>query len=83
MGTGKNKRNFSLEYFFFGCSSSSKARFGYLIKRIVWCLVVISAIRYWIALLWGLLGDKDISSLILIFPVFVFTAIALLFRNFD
>ena len=79
----KNKQKFTLAHFFFGYTSGSNARFGYLVKRIIWCLVVLSAIRYWISLLWGMLVQKDLSCLPLIFPVFIFTSVAILFCNFD
>ena len=79
----KDKPGFSFEHFFFGYNSGSNARFGYLVKRILWCLIVLSAVKYWIEVLWGLVVLKDFACLPLLLPAVIATAIAALFCNFD
>ena len=79
----KNKSKFSFDHFFFGYASESNARFGHLVKRIIWLLIVFAAVKYWIEVLFGLLMQKDMGCLILVFPAIIATAIAALFFNFD
>lgn len=84
MKSGKqNKPKFSFDYFFFGYASESNARFGHLVKRILWLLIVFAGIKYWIEALWGLLIQKNMECLIFVFPAIIATAIAVLFFNFD
>lgn len=84
MKSNKNgKKRLSVEHFFFGYNSSPNARFGYLIKRAFWCLIALEAVKYWIEALWGLLVQRDLTYLPLLFPAVIATVITALFYNFD
>lgn len=79
----KPKRERGLDHFFFGYQTESNARFGHFVKRVIWCLIVIAAIKFWGELLWGLLAQKDFGALPMVFPAIVATGIAVLFCNFE
>ena len=79
----KKFRKPNFEHFFFGYSQGPNARFGYCIKRLIWLALIISVIKYFIELLWGLIVLNDFGSLVLIFPIIVAGGIALLFFHFE
>lgn len=75
--------NVKVERFFFGYSITKEKKMLYLIKRILWCLVFISSLKYWFGLIYHLIYYKDLSGLGLLFPAIVSSGIAILFFRFD